>query len=127
MCYTIYVDFYIFLSFNRLTMKGYIYGWVMKRLVYFLILLSLLQLLGCAHTPYSSSYPLGFQYKMQSVHHWDILSNDVADQIRTALIDKKLIDSPIFVQPDRDTPFAEGFHNMLVTSLVNKGDRKSVV
>ena len=91
------------------------------RIVIYCIFLSLLLLVGCAHTPMSASYPLSVQHKMQSVHHWDVLSKDVADQIKAILVDKNIMNSPIFVQPSKDTPFGEGFHNMLVTSLVNNG------
>jgi hypothetical protein len=76
---------------------------------------------GCAQTPIPSSYGVTTQYNMQSVYHWDVLARDVAEQIKIGISTNKLTDRPVFVQQTAETPFGEGFRNMLVTRLVNKG------
>lgn len=79
--------------------------------------------------------PVAFQYttqqKMQAAHHWDVLANDVANEINSELIKQDFLEEPVFVkhacgEPDNcgngtSTPFDEGFNDLLVTQLVNFG------
>lgn len=58
---------------------------------------------------------------MRSVYHWDILAEDVAEQIKIRLTNVGSEKQAVFVIQSNDSPFGEGFHNMLVTRLTNKG------
>lgn len=68
---------------------------------------------------------------MQAAHHWDVLANDVANQINNELIRKGYIETPVHVRyscglpdncgPGETFPFDEGFNDLLTTQLVNFG------
>ncbi len=99
-----------------------------SRLIYVLLLVAILY--GCTQVPIPSTYPVSKQYKIQAVHHWDILAEDVAKQIREVLIIKNITNKPVFVQSDcgstkepcsshNGSPFGQAFHDLLITQLVN--------
>jgi hypothetical protein len=88
-----------------------------------LTLFVLFLVFGCARTPLPSSYRLTTQQDMESAHHWDVLAEDVAEQIRVEVAGAKAQVFPLHVKPSQDSPFGQGFHNMLLTRLVNKGVR----
>jgi hypothetical protein len=69
---------------------------------------------------------------MQAAYHWDVLANDVANQINNELIVNDYLDSPVYVratcgdedtpcQPHLTTPFNEAFRDLLITELVQFG------
>lgn len=80
-------------------------------------------IVGCAPVPEPSGYGHTTQATMQSVQHWQVLADDVADQIR------RHFDSPeesevrrFYVNKgDVNTPFARGFHDLLISSMVEEG------
>lgn len=86
---------------------------------------------GCSRIPQPVGYPYQEQQKMQAAQHWDVLANDVADQINSALIEHGYLNTPVYVkhacgQPDdcgpgATFPFDEGFNDLLTTQLVNFG------
>lgn len=86
---------------------------------------------GCTRIPQPSGYKFTEQQKMQALHHWDILANDVANQINTTLIEQGYLTSPVYVQhscgqpdpcgPGETFPFDEGFNDLLTTQLVHFG------
>ena len=57
--------------------------------LFILILGVIFALVGCAQAPKPTAYPLTFQKKMQAASHWDLLAEDVADQI--AVGDKRIV------------------------------------
>lgn len=94
--------------------------------------------LGACTTPMpvETGYPLTYQQKMQSAHHWDVMAIDVANWIYDALIGPSLEqgegqptaaqdDRPIialYVQQPRYESSADGaFYNLLTTHLVERG------
>ncbi|TAN45350.1 MAG: hypothetical protein EPN22_02925 [Nitrospirae bacterium] len=75
---------------------------------------------GCVSAP----QPVGdfsFQKKLQSARHWHILAQDAAEQIQSILNASNMQKQAMYVTPSSDTSFGQGFHNMLVTSLVDRG------
>ena len=75
-----------------------------------------------SQVPVPNAFQLSTQQKMQAVHHWKLLSEDVAH-----LVAEKIDGSyqgtliPIFVAPSGITPFEKAFHDLLLTSLVEIG------
>lgn len=99
-----------------------------------LTLLLLINFWGCApvksqmaprpvasQVPVPSSYALNTQQKMQAMHHWSVLADEVASRIKSVLADRVLEGRyPIYVAPSGTTPFDKNFHELLITKLVNK-------
>ena len=75
-----------------------------------------------SQVPVPNAFQLSTQQKMQAVHHWKLLAEDVAH-----LVAEKIDGSyqgtliPIFVAPSGITPFEKAFHDLLLTSLVEIG------
>lgn len=91
---------------------------------------------GCAQVPTSVTYPYSPQQKMQAAHHWNVLAEDVATQVSDTLKSKNLLSQQVFIQPycgapsercspHNETPFGEGFTDLLITKLVNSGIKVS--
>ncbi len=101
----------------------------MRGLIFFCLCLFLLN--GCLRSPQPIGYPYSEQQKMRAAHHWDLLANDVANQVNTELISQGYLDRTVYVkhscgQPDNcgpgeTFPFDEGFNDLLTTQLVNFG------
>ena len=99
------------------------------------VMLVLFSLFGCqayTQTPKPATYKYDTQQKMQSAEHWNILAEDVASQIKKNLAKIGLLSHPIYVRPGcgapylpcrphTETPFEEGFYDLLLTHLVRKG------
>lgn len=92
-----------------------------------LVLLFLLPA-GCSRTPQPVGYPATEQRKMQAVHHWDVLAQDVANEINNELIRHGYLETPVYVRSPSDSdgageasPFAASFRDLLVTRLVQFG------
>lgn len=110
-----------------------------------LICLFILGTNGCTRIPQPVTYDYTEQQKMQAAHHWDVLANDVANQITNTLQQNNYSSAPIFVrttcgtentpcQPGETTQFNEGFRDLLITQLVHFGvptsaneDPKSII
>jgi hypothetical protein len=99
------------------------------------ILLNLI-IYGCAQVPTSVTYPYISQQKMQAAYHWGVLAEDVATQVSETLKAKNLLTESVFIQPycgtpsepcsaHNETPFGEGFTDLLLTKLVNSGVKVS--
>ena len=81
---------------------------------------------GCrqymAEAPYPVAYPYTEQRKMQAMHHWNVLADNVAN-----IIDSKLLESlpgnenVIYVSPAGIADFDKAFQQMLITKLVERG------
>jgi hypothetical protein len=72
----------------------------------------------------ATTYPITFQKKMQAAHHWDVLTEDVANRLRDALIgsgEQGRSVSLYVQQPKYDSDFGEAFHNLLITHLMERG------
>lgn len=94
----------------------------MNQLYKFLFLpLIALFIFGCAQAPLSTSFPMTTQQKIQSVSHWNIVAEDVAEQIRIGLTAINATSRPVYVEKKAYSPFNEGFNNMLLTKLIEKG------
>ncbi|MDD3815253.1 MAG: hypothetical protein PHZ02_11500 [Desulfocapsaceae bacterium] len=87
---------------------------------------------GCSRIPQPVTYDFSEQQKMQAAHHWDILANDVANQINKALLSHEYVNTPVLVRatcgtensvckPGETTQFNEGFRDLLITQLVHFG------
>ncbi len=102
------------------------------------VLLILLLTAGCyTQTPKPVSYEYSTQRKMQAAHHWDLLADDVVSQIKCILTKAGYMNQPIYVKPacgaslglcapHNESPFDEGFYDLLVSRLVNQGIQVSV-
>ena len=96
----------------------------MKRMCVFLGMMVVVPLVfGCkAQVPKPTAYDFSTQQKMQAVHHWDILANDMATQIAKKLqSQKRNSDVPLYVENHSEMPFTEAFYDLLVGHLVDKG------
>lgn len=87
---------------------------------------------GCSRVPQPVTYDFSEQQKMQATHHWDVLANDVANQINKALLGHDYVSTPVLVRatcgtenspckPGETTQFNEGFRDLLITQLVHFG------
>ncbi len=85
--------------------------------------LAALLLTGCqSQLPMAGTYPLHMQQKMQAAHHWDVLAEDVAEQVAEALderVEMRLL--PIDVVAEDEGPFSEVFTELLMSRLVQRG------
>jgi len=101
----------------------------------FLILL-IFVMYGCAQVPTSITFPYSPQQKMQAAHHWGVLAEDVATQVSETLKANNLVTQSVFMQPycgapsercsaHNETPFGEGFTDLILTKLVNSGVKVS--
>lgn len=102
----------------------------MRLLTLALIILSLL--CCCSRIPEPAGFQYSSQSKMQAAHHWDILAQDIADQINKELIRDGLSNATVYVQgtcekdnatckPGETSQFDESFHDLLITQLVHYG------
>jgi len=72
----------------------------------------------------ATTYPVTFQKKMQAAHHWDILTEDVANRLHDALIGSEGQGRPVSLyvqQPKYDSHFGNAFHDLLITHLMERG------
>jgi hypothetical protein len=92
---------------------------------------------GCTRIPQPASYAYSEQQKMQASHHWNVLANDVANQINNQLIQSDYIDKAVFVKSTcgsdavpcergETTQFNEAFRDLLITQLVHFGVPTSI-
>ncbi len=101
------------------------------RYVFFLLFVAqLVAVSGCIRSPQPETYPFTTQQKMQAAHHWDVLANDVANQVNNELIRRGYLETPVYVNhicaESEDCtraafPFDEAFNDLLTTQLVNFG------
>lgn len=91
------------------------------------LLLSML-LSGCASTrteyqvPVPMHHAKEYQTQLQSVRHWDIIADDVAQQSMQEISKRELGLLPVrVVAESEDSPFGKALHEFLVTRMFNKG------
>ena len=96
-----------------------------------LFAITLLFLCSCSNVPKSASYRVTTQQKMQAAHHWDVLANDVAKDVKRTLQEKgkeypELLGKPIYLEPNKASLFGKVFETLLITQLFNlKGPEKN--
>lgn len=82
--------------------------------------------------PEPINYPYSQQHKMQASHHWNVLSQDLANRINNQLILTDNIQKSVFVQEtcgdeskpceqNQSSSFHEAFRDLLITNLVGFG------
>jgi len=86
---------------------------------------ALLLLSGCAHKYADVPTPTRFanenQQKLQAARHWQLIANHFAGELANSLgnrLDGKAIHIP---QPGGEQPFVEGFRELLITALFERG------
>lgn len=92
--------------------------------------------LGACTTPMpvETGYPLTYQQKMRSAHHWDVMANDVANWLQNALMapnpdqdkgrraqENRPTVTLYLQQPRYDSAAGAGFYSLLTTRLVERG------
>lgn len=87
--------------------------------------IALIFLCSCSNVPKPVSYPLNYQHKMQAAHHWDVLADDVAKEVKLALQKEKekdpaLPDKQIYFEPNKASLFGKVFDTLLITQLFNQ-------
>jgi len=92
-----------------------------------LLLLIVLAIFGCAQAPMSSSFPITTQQKLQSVSHWNIIADDIAEQIKIGLTARNATNRAVYLEKNAKGPFNDGFYNMLLTNLLKKGIKTVIV
>lgn len=92
-------------------------------IVQFLIVMIFSLIVGCAPVPEPSGYGHTTQHTMQSVQHWQVLADDVADQIKRHVDNPEEEEAKYFYvnRGESKTSFARGFHDLLVSSMVKQG------
>jgi len=93
----------------------------------FLMILTMALGMGCTR----GSGFFGGQQEMESVSHWNVLANDVANRINEELIRQKYLSASVHVRhscgkpgacgASETFPFDEGFNDLLTTQLVEFG------
>lgn len=99
-----------------------------------LLAFNLIILSGCSRVPELRNHMYSGQEKLQAVHHWDIIAEDVAKQITktffSPVAQKEQAEGeapvvkqirPVYIAPPEDTSFGKSFHELLITQLVNAG------
>lgn len=82
-------------------------------------------LAGCA-TPYSeaplaTNFPTSKQPKLQAAAHWNVIANDVAQQLTASLKAKPALPALYVNQATNKTDFDRAFANQLISALVAEG------
>lgn len=97
------------------------------------IVCTLLLLGSCSHlkhaeAPATEGFARSNQKHLQASQHWSVIADDLATQVKQALIDKKFNTSTIYISPDQTTTkFNQAFYDFLLTSLVKKNIKVSRV
>lgn len=76
---------------------------------------------ACAQTPVPVSHVTSDQKVMQSADHWAVLAADVADQLDRKIEEAGFGGRAVYLTTAEATVFNEGFHELLLTQLVNRG------
>ncbi len=75
-----------------------------------------------SEVPIPRAYVASTQHKMQAIHHWEVLAQNIAGHVGTRMAqDFSEYQEPIYVAPAGITPFDKAFHDLLITGLVNRG------
>ncbi|TAN51149.1 MAG: hypothetical protein EPN21_07380 [Methylococcaceae bacterium] len=78
---------------------------------------------ACAQRPLptATSYPVSAQQKMQAVHHWDVLAENLAASISDKL-SMNPGNRPVYLAADgQNSDFGRALHNMLTSRLLERG------
>lgn len=75
-----------------------------------------------SQVPVPAAYPLNTQPKMQAIHHWEVLAEDVVNRI-SDFLEVSVFETyyPIYVAAGGTTPFEKAFYDLLITKMVEKG------
>jgi hypothetical protein len=57
---------------------------------------------------------------MQAVHHWDVLADDVAKEVKLTLQGRGLLGEQIYLKPRKRSDFGNVFGTLLTTQLFNQ-------
>lgn len=83
-------------------------------------------LAGCttqySEVPRPTSFSVLKQKKLQAGAHWDVIANDVAEQLKNSIGKDEIL---FIARPQQDTEFTKAFYNQFLSALVNKGVRVS--
>jgi len=86
----------------------------------YLLLAGVLLLSGCStkyrESPIATNFKTTQQHKLQSLHHWKVITDDIAKSVNPNL--KTL---PAYLNLPSDTIFQKTLNNLLRDSLINKG------
>ncbi|MGE4402579.1 MAG: hypothetical protein AB7F61_12960 [Desulfobulbus sp.] len=100
----------------------------MKKIVFYIaVVFFLFHIAGCS----SVKSMWSDEKDMNSVHHWNTLANHVANRMNNELVRKKMFNTTVYIRhscgapnkcgPSETYPFDEGFHDLLISQLVNFG------
>ena len=82
-------------------------------------------LTGCVSTDGVSlpiNFPAGSQYKLKSAAHWQLIAEDVAIQMKRALMAQEQLQTSIYLEePAEPTAFERSFVPMLREGLLSQG------
>jgi hypothetical protein len=77
-----------------------------------------------SQVPVPQSYPLTYQQKMITAHHWDVLADTVAQRLHDAMASTHPTGETLVLNvqgPRCCTVFNQAFHDLLMTHLLQKG------
>lgn len=111
-----------YLKFGCVSMLGNRLFFKESPVRYVILSVALLTMIaGCAQVPKPATYPMSFQKKMQAGHHWNLLAQDVAEQVRLCCSEGFGCDfaqgRPLYVEA-KSGVFGKAFHEMLIAHLV---------
>ncbi|MDD0841086.1 hypothetical protein PSQ40_21085 [Curvibacter sp. HBC61] len=78
---------------------------------------------GCStlDVPRADNYPVSSQKKARSVHHWDVLADDVAKRVADKIRSYPMALPPVYLVQAPSGSFNQSFRELLLTRLVNHG------
>lgn len=85
--------------------------------------ISLIFLCSCSNVPKVAKYPVSFQQKMQSAHHWDVLAADIAKEFKSSLQANVPAGTArkVYLEPNQKSTFNDTFDTLLRTQLFKQG------
>jgi hypothetical protein len=97
----------------------------MRRPAWALLCSATVWLAGCGtlDVPRADNYEASSQKKARAVHHWDVLADDVAQRVAGKFHETATSQAAVYVVPAPDTAFRQGFRELLMTRLLERGVR----
>jgi hypothetical protein len=87
------------------------------------VLLGAALVAGCStlDVPLADNYPASTQKKPRSVHHWDVMADDVATRMANKIRSYPMALPPLYVSAAPAGSFNQSFRELLLTRLVDHG------
>jgi hypothetical protein len=90
-----------------------------------------LNLAGCAtaknpDAPIPQNFQRSYQKQLQASQHWEVVADDMANQVIKNLQSRNALDTPIFIAINSNhSAFSQALHDFLIAKLIKKGAKVS--